>query len=716
MTDPEHWLSANDQYLATMLDWLRERLEHLAAPDTAAAMRAKDVSQSGQQPAKPAKSRLRDRLFRSSEISAPPPPALTAMRSDVQPAASAASKALLMPAPQIDEAAAEQPPALMVLAERLGLGEFERHTLLLCVAMELDTRMGALCAKAQQDPSRNYPTFALALTMFDQPAWDALSPERPLRFWRLIEINQPGAQPLITSALKADERIVNYVKGLNYLDDRLAPLVMPVARNDAALPPSQADVADVIVRQLQRLEGSGRLPVFQLLGSDSQSKLQIVQHALADAGLTLYRMNADALPTQAADHETFVRLWQRESALLPIGLYIDATQIERSGNPHASAIHRLFGRHPGVVFLDTRDAWPELGRDSISLDVAKPTPAEQHAVWTAALGLAGGDHPARLSGQFNLNVAEIRVLAADALAASASDPNALGAVLWKACVGQARPALDQLAHALQPKATWEDLELAAPEKALLRQVAAQVKARKAVYDDWGFRERMNRGLGITVLFAGESGTGKTMAAEVIANDLGLALYRIDLSAVVSKFIGETEKNLRRLFEAAEDSGAILFFDEADALFGKRSEVKDSHDRYANIEINYLLQRMESYRGLAILATNMKGSLDVAFMRRLRFIVNFAFPGPAERKAIWENAFPSKTPLAGIDYQRLAKLNVTGGSVHNIAINAAFLAAQAGSPVTMPIILDAARTEFRKLEKPIVNEADFRWLEPVETKA
>jgi len=715
MNDPEHWLSANDQYLATMLDWMRERLEHLAAPDTSAAMMAKDVSQSGQQPAKAAKSRLRDRLFRSSEISATAPPALTTMRNDVQPAASAASKALLVPAPQIDEEAAEHPPALMVLAERLGLGEFERHTLLLCAAMELDTRMGALCAKAQQDPARNYPTFALALTLFDQPAWDALSPERPLRFWRLIEINQPGAQPLITSALKADERIVNYIKGLNYLDDRLAPLVMPVARNDAPLPPSQADVADVIVRQLQRLQGSGRLPVFQLLGSDSQSKLQIVQHALAQIDLTLYRVNADALPTQTADHETFMRLWQRESALLPIALYVDAAQVERSGNPHATAIHRLFSRHPGVVFLDTRDAWPELGRDSISLDIAKPTPAEQHAVWAAALGATGGDHPARLSGQFNLNAAEIRNLAADALAVSDGEPDALGAVVWDACVSQARPALDQLAHALQPKATWEDLELAAPEKTLLRQIAAQVKARKAVYDDWGFRERMNRGLGICVLFAGESGTGKTMAAEVIANDLGLALYRIDLSAVVSKFIGETEKNLRRVFDAAEDSGAILLFDEADALFGKRSAVKDSHDRYANIEINYLLQRMEAYRGLAILATNMRSSLDDAFQRRLRFIVNFAFPGLAERKAIWEKAFPSKTPLAGIDYQRLAKLNVTGGSVTNIAINAAFLAAHAGSPVTMPIILDAARAEFRKLEKPF-SEADFRWLEPVGAKA
>jgi SpoVK/Ycf46/Vps4 family AAA+-type ATPase len=220
---------------------------------------------------------------------------------------------------------------------------------------------------------------------------------------------------------------------------------------------------------------------------------------------------------------------------------------------------------------------------------------------------------------------------------------------------------------------------------------------------------MNRGFGISALFAGESGTGKTMAAEVIANHLRLHLYRIDLSAVVSKYIGETEKNLRRVFDAAESGGAILFFDEADALFGKRSEVRDSHDRYANIEINYLLQRMEAYRGLAILATNMRGALDGAFMRRLRFVITFPFPGLAQRMAIWRNAWPPETPVGELDYDHLARLGLTGGSIANIALNAAFTAADAGSPVTMAHVLDAARTEFQKLERPI-NETDFRWAE------
>jgi SpoVK/Ycf46/Vps4 family AAA+-type ATPase len=222
-------------------------------------------------------------------------------------------------------------------------------------------------------------------------------------------------------------------------------------------------------------------------------------------------------------------------------------------------------------------------------------------------------------------------------------------------------------------------------------------------------------MGISALFAGESGTGKTMAAEVIANALHLDLFRIDLSAVVSKYIGETEKNLRQLFDAAEKGGAILFFDEADALFGKRSEVRDSHDRYANIEINYLLQRMEGYSGLAILATNMKSALDVGFMRRLRFVVDFHFPDPSERREMWCKALPDGVPREAIDLDWLARLHLTGGNIHSIALNAAFMAAQADTAVTMPLLLDAARQVLRKLDQP-VHEADFRWAAPMEVAA
>jgi SpoVK/Ycf46/Vps4 family AAA+-type ATPase len=209
------------------------------------------------------------------------------------------------------------------------------------------------------------------------------------------------------------------------------------------------------------------------------------------------------------------------------------------------------------------------------------------------------------------------------------------------------------------------------------------------------------------LFAGASGTGKTMAAEVLANALRLDLYRIDLSTVVSKYIGETEKNLRRVFDTAEDGGAILFFDEADALFGKRSEVKDSHDRYANIEISYLLQRMESYRGLAILATNMKGALDTAFLRRLRLVVNFPFPDAEMRARIWQSIFPARTPTENLNIDTLARLEIAGGNIRNIALNAAFLAAGSAQPVRMQHLAQAARAEFAKIDKPFT-AADRGW--------
>jgi SpoVK/Ycf46/Vps4 family AAA+-type ATPase len=233
--------------------------------------------------------------------------------------------------------------------------------------------------------------------------------------------------------------------------------------------------------------------------------------------------------------------------------------------------------------------------------------------------------------------------------------------------------------------------------------------RLTVHYDWGFAGKSARGLGIAALFWGDSGTGKTLAAEVLAHELDLALYRIDLSAVVSKYIGETEKNLRRVFDAAEDAGAILLFDEADALFGKRSEVKDSHDRYANIEVSYLLQRMEAYSGLAILTTNHKTALDPAFQRRLRFVVHFPFPDQAQRAAIWRTAFPPGAPLDRIDYDKLARLNVAGGTIRNIALSAAFFAAEANLPLGMGQLLRSVHFEAAKRDTPLSDAETRGWI-------
>jgi ATP-dependent 26S proteasome regulatory subunit len=603
----------------------------------------------------------------------------------------------------------DPPPPLVILSQRFGLSRFERETLLLCVAMELDSEVAALCAQANGNSQQAYPTFALALRLFDEPAWDVLSPERPLRYWRLLEVMQTGAQPLTTSPLRADERIVNYVKGLNYLDDRLIPLLTPLDMTDAeiTLPPSQQVVVEQAVTFLQQISPQQKLPLMQLLGIDQASKQLLVWHIAAALGLRVYYMPLALIPAHNIDLENLARLWQRESLLLPIGLYIDAHEADQDGEGAASSLGRFLVRSDGLFFLGTRDVRQDLRRPTLDLDVAKPTAMEQQTAWQTILPEQSSRVSARLAGQFNLGLEAIYQVARSTLAESQQNGQVVDALLWDACLVRTRPRLDTLAERLEPKATWDDIVLREELIELLRQIANQVSQRGKVYEDWGFRQRMNRGLGLVTLFAGESGTGKTMAAEVIANDLRLNLYRIDLSAVVSKYIGETEKNLRRLFDAAEDGGAILFFDEADALFGKRSQVKDSHDRYANIETNYLLQRMEAYQGLAILATNMKSGLDDAFTRRLRFIVNFPVPDLADRRRIWQKVFPPQTPLDQLDYDRLAGFNMAGGSIYNAALNAAFLAAQDDTPVTMPHLLTAIRTEFLKSDR-LIDESKFMW--------
>ena len=476
------------------------------------------------------------------------------------------------------------------------------------------------------------------MVVFDSPEWVALAPDGPLRFWRLLEITQPGAEPLTTSPLRADERIVSFLKGLNYLDDRIQPLLAPF--DDAGGRPGAARVAAAGGRRRSPAASvqADQAPVVQLDGPDAASKRLVAQAAARALGLRLRRMPAALLPTDAGELEQAARLWQREAMLLPLALYLEADAEGARGG----AVDRFLARTGGVVFLDAADA------------TARPRPAGDHGRGRQAdrrraasrLGRGGPGRrprhhrPPRRPVRPGPCEASVRVAGE---ADGAGDPAPLRERLWDACLRVTEPRPGPLAQRITPRARWEQLVLPDDELDLLRSLTGQVRQRARVYDEWGFRTVMSRGFGITALFAGPSGTGKTMAAEVIASDLRLGLYRIDLSAVVSKYIGETEKHLRRLFDEFEAGGALLFFDEADALFGKRTEVRDSHDRYANIEVNYLLQRMESYRGLAILATNAKGALDTAFLRRLRFIVDFPFPDAGLRRRIWAGALAQRDP-------------------------------------------------------------------------
>jgi SpoVK/Ycf46/Vps4 family AAA+-type ATPase len=345
---------------------------------------------------------------------------------------------------------------------------------------------------------------------------------------------------------------------------------------------------------------------------------------------------------------------------------------------------------------------------AIRCRVDRPTAVERRRLWETALGPAAGRNGEELdaiSTQYRMSA---RAICSAAAGARLGDDGALAALAGS---DEAHRALDALAQRLDPRAEWDDLVVPAAVRDRLREIAAQVRLQSRVYEEWGLGSKIQWGLAITALFTGESGTGKTLAAEVLAAEIRLPLYRIDLSSVVSKYIGETEKQLRGVFEAAEACGAILLFDEADALFGRRSDVRDSHDRYANIEVSYLLQRIEAYRGLAILTTNAKATIDRAFYRRLRFVVDFPFPDAAGRERIWRAVFPPETPLGDIDHAKLARLNVSGGGIRNIALNAAFRAASASSAVSMAHLLDAARAEFAKAGKALVEAETRGWTSP-----
>jgi AAA+ superfamily predicted ATPase len=596
------------------------------------------------------------------------------------------------------------PSSLETLCAAFRLSPFERDVLLLCAGIELDSTFAACCAAAQGDARKLHPTFSLALAALPGAHWNALAPSSSLRRWRLIELT--GNEGLVGAPLRIDERVLHFLTGVTYLDDRLQGLVEPMA-GPRTLPPSQLEVARRIA-QLWADSREGIPPVAQLCGADGSGRRAVAAFVCRDLGLHLHSLRAADIPASGTEREALARLWEREAMLSHAALLVDADEMEVADC--ARILLPFLENVRGLLLVRRRDPLPSWRKPVVRFDVRKPSSAEQKELWRQSLG----QHSRHLNGQVENVVAQFSLgprsieAACAALGPHSCNETELGPRLWEACRIQSRNRLDDLAQRIEPAATWDELVLPEMQRQLLREITTHVRQRTKVYERWGFAEKGARGLGISALFAGSSGTGKTMAAEVLARELCLDLYRVDLSSVVSKYIGETEKNLRRVFDAAEEGGAILLFDEADALFGKRSEVKDSHDRYANIEVSYLLQRMESYRGLAILTTNMKASLDPAFLRRLRFIVQFPFPDATQRAEIWRRIFPAGTPTHELDLLKLSRLNVAGGNIRNVAMNAAFLAAEANEPVRMTHLLRAARSEYGKLEKPLTGSEIGGW--------
>jgi hypothetical protein len=609
-------------------------------------------------------------------------------------------RALLERRPVAAPADEEEPFALDVVTRVFGLTSFERKVLLLCAGVELDSKFASVCAEAQGDTAIPYPTFSLALGVFPDAHWSAIAPGGALRRWHLIEIADGG---VVTRArLRIDERLLHFITGIDAFDERLAGIITPFD-DDAPLVPSH----DAIAARVAEWCRAG-VTAMQICGGDEATRRLIAASAVRRFGASLAVAEGNALPASARDADFLARLWDRDAALSGAVLMVECEPV--SGDAASSDTVRHFvDRLHAPVIIGARERRTVSSRRPRTIDVPAAPSAERRQVWQSALG----DAAASLNGQIDALTMHFRLSPAavsDAVDEVAGvEPQQLGDALWQACRARTRQRIEELARRVESRAGWDDLVLPPQQQAILRDIASAVQYRAVVYERWGFGRREWRGLGVSALFCGTSGTGKTLAAEVLANELKLDLYAIDLSGVVSKYIGETEKNLRRIFDAAEDGGAILLFDEADALFGKRSEVHDSHDRYANIEVSYLLQRMEAYRGIAILTTNMRNALDAAFLRRLRYVVQFPFPGMPEREEIWRRVFPAELPLQGVDASKLARLNIAGGNIRNIALSAAFLAARNDDGVRMSHLLDAARAEYVKLERTLNDSEVAGWL-------
>ena len=621
-------------------------------------------------------------------------------------------------------------PCLNQLGELFGLSGFERQVVVICLAAEIDLKYERLFAYLQDDVTKKRPTVDLVMRLLCSNVEARLAtrrsfePTAPLIAWQIVTMHDdPNTRRPVLPAryLKLDDRITGFLLGSDTVDARLLPLQADPPDHDEALTP---EIRSRLLLWGPSLRDDGSSPVILFHGRYGTGK-RAATRALAQAlAQPLLLLNASDLPSaQDSALEQTLRLAEREARLRNAILGWDDAGPFLNPAAGAEVEHRVFvhalGHSSTLTVLLAEKAWEparELSaRPFLRLEMPEPTYAERRHMWAASLDGGGqelGDlELSSLSGRFRLTAGQIRDAVSRARTLAWSRDPGNGHIeaqdIDAACRTQAQHRLGAMARKLEPRYAWEDIVLPRPQLAALRLICTTIRQRPVVYGDWGFDRKLSLGKGLIALFAGPSGTGKTMAAEIIAHELGLDVYKIDLSAVVSKYIGETEKNLERIFGEAQDTDAILFFDEADALFGKRSEVKDAHDRYANIEIAYLLQRTEEYNGLVILASNIKKNMDEAFIRRLHFTVDFPFPEEAERIEIWRRTFPAEAPRGDdIDLAFLArKFKITGGSIRNIILTAAFLAAEERQPIAMRQLVRAAGYEFQKMGKLVV-EVDF----------
>lgn len=620
--------------------------------------------------------------------------------------------------------------ALPHLAHLFGLSAFELQTVVICLGPELERKYDKLYAYLQDDVTRKKPSIDLVLDLLcatEAAKWRSrafFSDSAPLFRAGILQKaddpQSPSGSSGLAQFLKLDPRIVGYLLGDNGIDERLADAVTFThlfSSMDSVFVNEEikARLLDFVSAHFSEDNPNRNKLILHFHGPYGVGKQELAQAICGQLGCPLLRIDAESLLSREGSGEELLPLAFREGLLLQAALYLRNVDVLAKEDDKTKVfmkrLVRLIGEYGWLTFLTGEKPWTHKGLfgDALFHSVEFPIPdvPVRSAAWRKSLAVFGEESgnlwAARLADQFQLTPGQIKDAIGYAVCrrtVSKARRNVSLPDLYAACRSQSNQKLEEMAQKGKAGYSWDDLVLPDDKLAQLKEIYNQLKHRYRVFGEWGFGAKLSHGKGLSVLFSGPSGTGKTMAAQVIANDLELDLYKIDLSGVVSKYIGETEKNLAGVFQEAETSNAILFFDEADALFGKRTEVSDAHDRYANIETSYLLQKMEEYEGMVILATNLRTNMDEAFTRRIRFIVEFPFPDEASRSKIWKTHFPGAAPLSDeIDFEFLSKqFQIAGGSIKNIVLNAAFLAAENGGAIGMDHILHGVKREFEKIGK------------------
>ncbi|MFI7383778.1 AAA family ATPase [Streptomyces sp. NPDC049813] len=623
---------------------------------------------------------------------------------------------------------AEEPPPGTVLgdlARDFGLAPLDVELLLVALAPDLDARFERLYGYLNDDLTRRRPTVGLALELCGHTGTSGgrfrLAPGAPLLAGGLLVVADPERPPL-SRVVAVPDRVTAHLLGDPAPDARLVPVLGEDAGAAGDTADPAHDAAQVARAAAAADSGTGHVHL-RARGGAPES---LAGAALRASGRRPLVLDAAALARRAAELPALAAAAAREARLTGAGLVLGPLEA-LPDNPadRAHALRVLTGALSGLpLFTFGADGWDPgwAARTPVVLTVTG-APAERQAVrWRYALAAAGAAAPAadvealaRSVAAHRLDSGQLRRAAEAAVrtATLAGRPVAPGD-LRAAVRAQNSAGLARLARRVEPAVGWDDLVLPPRTRRGLRELAVRARHRDRVLGQWGMRPGGGRGRGVIALFAGESGTGKTMSAEVVAADLGMDLYVVDLSTVVDKYIGETEKNLERIFTEASAVNAVLLFDEADAIFGKRSEVKDSRDKHANIESAYLLQRMESFDGIAVLTTNLRANLDEAFTRRLDVVADFPVPDAAQRLALWERCVGARLPRADdLDLAFCAdRFELAGGSIRSCAVTAAYLAAESAAPLTMAQLVSAVAQEYRKLGRLVLESEFGPWLAQV----